>query len=132
MDEEGRYRRQQRRAVFGCVLAGVATVAAMVVLAVVGLAIEFGRPSDRSMAEFQAEGDQIVDKLEAYKVRHRCYPADLTSAQITPPTHYRGDWHYWAPEDGSRFGLWMRIRNHGALIYDPDAGWSFARSESLD
>jgi hypothetical protein len=104
----------------------------MVALAGMWLSMDFSRPSDRAMAEYRGEGDEIVAKLEAYKARHHYYPADFASAQIIPPTHYRGEWHYWAPDDGSRFGLWMRIRNHGSLMYDPETGWSFVRSESLD
>jgi hypothetical protein len=72
----------------------------------------------------KAQGDTLVQQIDAYRAAHGEYPRSLKDAHIRSPLTFFGYWHY-ERTAGNSFWLWVGDygRDEFRLRYIPDRGW---------
>jgi len=72
----------------------------------------------------KAQGNTLVQQLDAYRAAHGEYPSSLGDAHIRAPLTFFGYWHY-DSTPGSPYWLWVGDygRDGFRLRYIPDRGW---------
>jgi type II secretory pathway pseudopilin PulG len=72
----------------------------------------------------KAQGNTLVQKIDAYRADHGEYPRSLQDAHIRPPLTFFGYWHY---DHMASDSYWLYVGDYGRddfrLRYIPNRGW---------
>jgi type II secretory pathway pseudopilin PulG len=73
----------------------------------------------------KAQGNMLVQQIDAYRAAHGEYPRSLEDAHIENPLTFFGYWHY---ERTAGNSFWLSVGDYGrdgfTLRYIPDRGWN--------
>ena len=71
----------------------------------------------------KAQGNTLIQQIEAYRAAHGQYPDSLQQAHIKAPHTFFGRWEYRHFADSFELCLGEYTRDDFFLRYRPDRGW---------